>query len=153
MVLPMHLCVGDCANTATLQSRASQVGKASLQRSAAAFIHSLGQLQPLRLCKSSSLAHRAQRAWPRSKWHRAFHHPRGGGIRTRSVRFAVQISQRHLFPKDCLRVQRKRANIFCVGTILSLNWRPEVLEQRKVHADGNHVLHNISQPCGLPSPL
>jgi hypothetical protein len=84
-----HLCVGHCANTATPQPRAANVGKASLHISAAAFIHSLGQLQLLRLCKSSPLAHRAQRAWARSKWHRAFHHPRGGGIRTRSVRFAV----------------------------------------------------------------
>ena len=79
----------------------------------------------------------------RSLRYSAPHDPGCGGIRSGSIRFAIQISQPDHLPESHLDIRVKAGDILRNWTLRAFDGGPEIRKRCEVHADRQHILHDI----------
>src|SRR5262245_27165398 len=79
----------------------------------------------------------------------AFDDPRSGGIGACAVGFAIEISQSDRIAQFAFSFSRECADIFGETSVLAFHRRPEIVEAREVHANGDHAVADIVE-AGIP---
>ena len=83
----------------------------------------------------------------------ALHDPCGSSVGSRSIIFAIQICQPDQVAKPRLNICVEAADVFGNRPFPAFKGRPEICKRCKVHADSDHVLHDILEAGILPRGL